>query len=60
MRHFSITKSDPIMDRKVSRGEYLAPEVRVEEMGVMLSILQVSGDISVGGNPFSGNDEEEW
>ena len=58
MVNFQLNNS--IMYRNESSGEYLAPEVKVNEVNVRQSILQVSGRLSVSGNPFSSNEEDEW
>ena len=48
------------MEKKVFKGEYLAPRVEVEEMGLQQHILSVSAKLDIEDNPFGDNNEEEW
>ena len=48
------------MKKKQFRGEYLAPKVKVMEVGSH-SMLCVSTNIDFGDdNPFDGNKESDW
>ena len=47
------------MEKKELSGEYLAPNVKVMEVKSR-QVLCISTDMSVNGNPFSSNDEDEW
>ena len=47
------------MNKNQTSGEYLAPQVKVMEVKSR-QMLCISTDMSVNGNPFSSNDEDEW
>ena len=44
---------------KQFRGGYLAPEIEVMEMNSQ-EMLCASPVVTVDGNPFGSNDEEDW
>ena len=47
------------MNKNQTSGEYLAPKVKVVEMKSR-QVLCTSTKLSVGGDPFSGNEETTW
>ena len=48
------------MEKKQFRGEYLAPKIEVIEIEIQQYLLDVSDQIGIGGDPFSGNGETGW